>query len=267
VLLTTFLPHFWGQDYLVESQQGDPAGPLIFSLAIHPLVLQLNSELNLWYLDDGTLGDSPEIILWNLTNIKEKAKSLGLELNGEKCELYFCNGQANDDIVNDFENIAPGIRIVGEEELELLGSPLLVNSMELFTRKKFDKMFVLINRLSSLQTHYAYFILKNCLAIPKLVYLLRCTPLWKFPELLHEMDMAMKSALEKILNSELNITQWLQSSLPVNFGGLGIRSFLEISLPAYLSSVNGVKDIVSTLINIQDYDPPLTGGFNELDGD
>jgi hypothetical protein len=67
----------------------------------------------------------------------------------------------------------------------------------------------------------------------------------------------MKSALEKILNCELNITQWRQSSLPVNFGGLGIRSLLEISLPAFLSSVSGVKDIVSTLINIQDYESEI----------
>jgi hypothetical protein len=28
---------------------------MIFSLAIQPIILSLNSELNIWYLDDGTL--------------------------------------------------------------------------------------------------------------------------------------------------------------------------------------------------------------------
>lgn len=241
----------------VGAQQGDPAGPLIFSLAIQPLILQLTTELNIWYLDDGTIGDSPDMVLTNLAIIKEKAKLLGLELNGEKCELFFCNGQVDQSIVKKFEALAPGIRVVYAEELEILGAPLLESGMEDFAKRKFEKMYVLINRLTSLQHHYAYFILKNCMAIPKLVYLLRCTPLWKFPDLLRQLDMDMKSALEKLTNVQLNHPQWVQSSLPVNFGGLGIRSLFDISLPAFLSSVYGVKDIVSTLINLRDYESEI----------
>ena len=40
---------------LVGAQQGYPTGPLTFSIAIHPIIQRLNSELNVWYLDDGTL--------------------------------------------------------------------------------------------------------------------------------------------------------------------------------------------------------------------
>lgn len=156
-----------------------------------------------------------------------------------------------------FKSVTPGIRVVTDDELELLGSPLHENGMESFTRRKFEKMLVLINRLPTLQSHYAYFMLKNCLAIPKMVYLLRCTPLWKFQNLLNEIDIQLKNAMESIANVQMNTDQWIQSSLPVNYGGLGIRSLLEISLPAYLASVNGVKDIVSTLINIQDYESEI----------
>ncbi|XP_037027893.1 uncharacterized protein LOC119068426 isoform X2 [Bradysia coprophila] len=67
----------------------------------------------------------------------------------------------------------------------------------------------------------------------------------------------MKSALEKITNVQLNHSQWVQSSLPVNLGGLGIRSLLDISLPAFLSSVYGVKDFVSTLISLRDYESEI----------
>jgi hypothetical protein len=37
-----------------RAQQGDPCGPMIFSLAILPIILSLVSQLNIWYLDDGT---------------------------------------------------------------------------------------------------------------------------------------------------------------------------------------------------------------------
>ena len=41
-------------------QQGDPLGPLGFSMALHPIVQRIVNEvpglsLNAWYLDDGTL--------------------------------------------------------------------------------------------------------------------------------------------------------------------------------------------------------------------
>ena len=37
-------------------QQGDPLGPFLFSLTLHPIMESQNSELILGYLDDLTLG-------------------------------------------------------------------------------------------------------------------------------------------------------------------------------------------------------------------
>ncbi len=210
-----------------------------------------------WHPPNCNRHDDSEAGFENRLLFSESGHDQLLELNGDKCELYFCNGQVVDVIVNEFKRLAPGIRVVTDDELEVLGSPLMDTGIENFARRKFEKILVLINRLSSLQTHYAYFVLKNCIAIPKLTFLLRTTPLWKFPNLLTDMDMKIKTALEKITNVGLNSTQWTQSSLPVNFGGLGIRSLLDISLPAYLSSVCGVKDIVSTLTITKDYESEM----------
>ena len=58
-------------------QQGDPLGPLLFCLVIHPLVLQLGSELRLFYLDDGTLGGPEEEVLRDFEFIECEAASLG----------------------------------------------------------------------------------------------------------------------------------------------------------------------------------------------
>ena len=37
-------------------QQGDPLGPLLFSITVHHLLGSLRSEFKIFYLDDGTLG-------------------------------------------------------------------------------------------------------------------------------------------------------------------------------------------------------------------
>lgn len=69
---------FYGDDIIlsqVGAQQGDPLGPLSFSLTIHPIVECLLSELNLWYLDDGTLGGDPETFLADFKTIIEKCKT------------------------------------------------------------------------------------------------------------------------------------------------------------------------------------------------
>ena len=40
-------------------QQGDPLGPLLFCLTIHPLITSLKSEFRVFYLDDGTQSEVP----------------------------------------------------------------------------------------------------------------------------------------------------------------------------------------------------------------
>lgn len=57
---------FFGNEQIsseVGAQQGDPCGPMAFSLCIHPIIEMLASELNIWYLDDGTLGGEPDAVL------------------------------------------------------------------------------------------------------------------------------------------------------------------------------------------------------------
>jgi hypothetical protein len=74
----------------VGAQQGDPCGPMIFSLAIQPIILSLDSELNIWYLDDGTLADYPEVVLSDFKKVINLSRKIGLELNFNKCEIFSC---------------------------------------------------------------------------------------------------------------------------------------------------------------------------------
>jgi hypothetical protein len=118
---------FFG-DHLISSsvgaQQGDPCGPMIFSLAIQPIILSLNSELNIWYLDDGTLADYPEVVLSDFKKVINLSRKIGLELNFNKCEIFSCSGDTDLKVIKEFQNLAPGIKICDRGSLSLLGSPI-----------------------------------------------------------------------------------------------------------------------------------------------
>ena len=79
-------------------QQGDPLGPLLFALALHPLVLILQESCSLpfqaWYLDDGTLIGNTIEVAKALNIIQTEGPILGLKLNIKKTEVFWpsCNG-------------------------------------------------------------------------------------------------------------------------------------------------------------------------------
>lgn len=98
------------------------------------------------------------------------------------------------------------IRIRVDNSNELLGSPILKENFENILNKKFDKISNLLDRLEDTQTHYALFLLKNRLLIPKLNYFLKTTLTWKLKDCIGKMDNKIKTALISILNIELGET-------------------------------------------------------------
>ena len=74
-------------------QQGDPLGPLLFALGIHPLVRRLSSipgvDLSAWYLDDGTIAGSQQGVCTALHNIRDLGPLLGLHLNTSKTTIWW----------------------------------------------------------------------------------------------------------------------------------------------------------------------------------
>ena len=75
-----FLESLYFSQQQLGVQQGDPLGPALFSLAIHSLISGLSSDLNIWYLDDGTIGGKIDVFS-DLRSIIQLSPSLGLELN------------------------------------------------------------------------------------------------------------------------------------------------------------------------------------------
>ena len=122
---------------------------------------------------------------------------------------------------------------VEREEMTLLGSPVSEGkAQDAAIKQKTVELQKVMKRLALLQSHDALVLLKNSLEMPKLLYLLRTLNCSACP-LLADFD---RTGLCTILNVDLYENQWLQASLPVADGGLGIRSAQMLASSAFLAS-------------------------------
>ena len=89
-------PFLWFRGGMLHSQegvqQGDPLGPLLFSMVIQQLVDAIRVAcprlaLNCWYLDDGVLAGKAADVLKALHIIQTLGPDLGMDLNLKKNEL------------------------------------------------------------------------------------------------------------------------------------------------------------------------------------
>ena len=212
------------------NQQGDPLGPLQYAVTSQPILDAIESELVLGYLDDLTLGGAANVLVADMERVVSLAGGLGLVLNTAKCEIISCSG---------FESVPDvflGFRHLSRGECELLGSPLLVGpAMDYLLAAKCDNLDRAVGRLPLLSAHDSLLILKNSLSSPKLLYTLRTSPCVGHPGL-DRFDAALRKALASVSNVVITDLGWVQASLPVGNGGLGIRSVAMLAPSAFLAS-------------------------------
>ncbi|GAV08660.1 hypothetical protein RvY_18322 [Ramazzottius varieornatus] len=229
-----YLPFVWQSTvkvgvwrHVLESasgvQQGDPLGSSLFCLAIERLTKGLTSPLNVWYLDDDTIGVDVDCVVSDLQIGMTEELELGLELNTSTCELFPFGGSHQDRVAisQKVNLVCPGILLPSRSELSLLGAPLMEEGLEEAVRAKTGLMKVFSKRLCLMHAHQALFLLKNCLCLLKLLCILQCSPLWKFPEVLKEFDEVVRSSLAEITNVQMSAEPWRQATFPVGLGGLG----------------------------------------------
>ena len=212
----------------------------------------IESELNVWYLDDGTIAGDTQSVLRDFTNIMKAAESHGLEVNATKCELFLIRPSQSSHLntLNSFNEIKSGVKLVKSHELTLLGAPILPEAIEGVLSKKIEDLKLMASRLNEIDPHSALFLVRHCFGIPKLTYFLRTAPCFIKPELLDSFDKIIKATLINILNIQLSEAAYNQATLPVALGGLGIRPAAEISIPGFLSSVHACKKIANSLLPI-----------------
>ena len=259
---------FYGDDFLLSQegvQQGDVLGPLYFALAIQEMTDECKSDYSCWFLDDGVLVANALTIKDDYLRMVDSAAAVGLRLKPEKCEISSINPD-NFNAVQSLKALEPLFKIVNVGDLHLLGAPLLPSSVEPVLQKKLEDLSRLCENLKLLEKHVAFYLLKNCFAIPRLLYFLRCAPCFTKPDLLKSYDLVIRESLLAIGDTPMDQRNWEIASLPVSYGGFGIRTASELAIPGFLSSAYGSTSVVNTLLpesTMKKDDPFIVAGVEE----
>ena len=194
-------------------QQGDPLGPLLFALTLHPILERVDTSLVLGYLDDVGLGarvaDLPTII----RSVEADALTVGLTLNPKKCVII----GLEDHDVSDWEGAALPFLRPASSAASFLGSPLFDTGVDSFLTDARASLRALAPRLALLTSHEAFHLIRVCFGLPKLQYLLRTSPAFA-SDVCRGIGDELKDILTDVLNLRFDDLAWTQASLPVRWG-------------------------------------------------
>ena len=240
--------HLWvGEDHVIASaegvQQGDPLGPLLFCLALDKPLKETRCEFTSGYLDDVALGDTVSNLIERIRALEIAAEQIGLQLNHSKCEVFGISPSTRGQWADS------GLNFISRpvEEASLLGSPIHPCGTDSALEARREQLRNILPRLYKLTAHEALFLLRSSFAVPRLLYILRTSPC-STSSVTTLLDEVIREALESICNVRLTADSWEQASLPVRWGGIGVRSTVDLAPSAFLSSILASSSIIHTLL-------------------
>ena len=116
----------------------------------------LKSEVNLWYLDDSNIADSPQVVLEDLQLILRELNKIGLSINASKCEMICLNLENPEAVLENFKQVLPDLKITTIEESMILGSPVADQGVRSEITSRMNALKRMISKLTLIVAHHAF---------------------------------------------------------------------------------------------------------------
>ena len=141
----------------------------------------------------------------------------------------------------------------------VLGAPIGYNT---FIQEKIQSRVSQVQNVVELlplvrDPHSELVLLRSCLSLPKICFLLRAIDTTSFQEQLQAFDNIIRGALCRLLGTAVSDMQWAQASLPVAMGGLGLRSAVDHAPGAYAVSFLAAQPLLDGLLGEDEEEPQL----------
>ena len=230
-------------------QQGSPLGPLFFSLALQEVLVELrplfdDASWKIWYLDDGTIFGSLELLEMVLSRLEQKLPIIGLELNLRKCVLVsHVRPGANQcphlaqvmqvDICDDSQ----GFKVLG---VPMGGSGYVKKALE----ETAEKATHFCEQVTSLEhPQMGFILLRQCCGTCRVVHLLRAMDTKDSSALAEAVDKSLMDSSLTMLRAACSDGARTQLTLPLRLGGCGLTRASDV---AALASFTGKWTFLST---------------------
>ena len=104
---------------------------------------------------------------------------IGLEVNPTKSEVSNDSCDNFQSVLLAIESALPGVTVTEREDLSILVAPIDMNGCRTGVLKTVDRLSTMSSRLESIDVHPAFFLLGNCLSMPRLLFKLRSSPCYR----------------------------------------------------------------------------------------
>ena len=236
-------------------QQGDPLGPVLFALAVHPAIAEARAateashpggiDICSFFLDDGFCAGSAPAVRCFLTALIEGFRRVGLTVNLDKTEVIPACSFAQSFCPGDFQ----GCSWNGTSNFKLLGAPVGSNEWceELLGRRvgKARALLSAIGRFPDAQG--AFSLLRSCSGWSKVLYSCRTVPPDAQFHGLRTADSDLRAAMGQLIGRPLSEDDWRLASLGIAAGGLGARCAAEHAPAAYVASFSACRELCGQL--------------------
>jgi len=168
------------------------------------------SNINIWYLDDATIGGPADQAVAEIS-IQREAGSIGLSLTCMKCEAI----SGNNNFLATIETVLPGCRCrqFDPSDCELDGAAIGSSAVTASLSKRADQLRQTDTRLASVDRHDALAILRISLGHSNAIYELRAGASFRDPQAVADYDEALRETMERGLNVQLDELAWQQCTL------------------------------------------------------